>query len=67
MSRSFEKRLNAMEVASVAGYKTLKMLKRYTHLNAFGLAARLAKSSDVNPTVRLISTRIFCAFAVCES
>jgi hypothetical protein len=30
-----------MEVASVTGHKTLQMLKRYTHLNAGDLAARL--------------------------
>jgi integrase len=40
-SRFFEKGLNVMEVASVTGHKTLQMLKRYTHLNAVDLAARL--------------------------
>lgn len=40
-SRLFEKGLNVMEVASVTGHKTLQMLKRYTHLNAIDLAARL--------------------------
>jgi integrase len=40
-SRLFEKGLNVMEVASVTGHKTLQMLKRYTHLNAVDLAARL--------------------------
>jgi len=33
--------LNPMEVASVTGHKTLQMLKRYTHLEATSLAARL--------------------------
>lgn len=40
-SRFFEKGLNVMEVASVTGHKTLQMLKRYTHLSATDLAARL--------------------------
>jgi integrase len=40
-SRFFERGLNVMEVASVTGHKTLQMLKRYTHLNAVDLAARL--------------------------
>lgn len=30
-----------MEVASIAGYKTLQVLMRYTHLNAGDLAAKL--------------------------
>ena len=40
-SRFFEKGLSVMEVASVTGHKTLQMLKRYTHLSAGDLAARL--------------------------
>lgn len=40
-SRMFEKGLNPLEVASVTGHKTLQMLKRYTHLEATSLAARL--------------------------
>ena len=40
-SRFFEKGLNVMEVAAVTGHKTLQMLKRYTHLSAGDLAARL--------------------------
>ena len=40
-SRFFERGLNVMEVASVTGHKTLQMLKRYTHLSATDLAARL--------------------------
>ncbi len=40
-SRFFEKGLNVMEVASVTGHKTLQMLKRYTHLSATDLVARL--------------------------
>lgn len=40
-SRFFEKGLNIMEVASITGHKTLAMLKRYTHLRAEDLAAKL--------------------------
>lgn len=40
-SRFFERGLSVMEVASVTGHKTLQMLKRYTHLSATDLAARL--------------------------
>lgn len=40
-SRLFEKGLNIMEVASITGHKTLAMLKRYTHLRAEDLAAKL--------------------------
>lgn len=40
-SRLFEKGLGMMEVASVTGHKTLQMLKRYTHLKAEDLVARL--------------------------
>lgn len=40
-SRMFEKGLNAMEVASITGHKTLSMLQRYTHLRAEDLAKKL--------------------------
>jgi integrase len=40
-SRLFEKGLNMMEVAAITGHKTLEMLKRYTHLKAEDLAAKL--------------------------
>jgi len=40
-SRLFEKGLNMMEVAAITGHKTLEMLKRYTHLRAEDLAAKL--------------------------
>jgi len=40
-SRLFEKGLNMMEVGSITGHKTLEMLKRYTHLRAEDLAAKL--------------------------
>ena len=39
--RLFERGLNAMEVATVSGHKTLAMLKRYTHLHAEELARKL--------------------------
>lgn len=41
VSRLFEKGLNQMEVSSVSGHKDLRMLKRYTHLDASKLAAKL--------------------------
>ena len=40
-SRLFEKGLNLMEIASITGHQDLKMLKRYTHLRAEDLVARL--------------------------
>jgi len=40
-SRLFEKGLNMMEVAAITGHKTLEMLKRYAHLRAEDLAAKL--------------------------
>lgn len=41
-SRFFERGLDMMEVASITGYKSLSMLKRYTHLRARDLAKKLA-------------------------
>jgi integrase len=40
-SRLIEKGLNVVEAASVTGHKDLRMLKRYTHLNATDLAKKL--------------------------
>lgn len=40
-SRLFEHGLNPMEVASITGHKSLNMLRRYTHLKASDLVARL--------------------------
>jgi integrase len=40
-SRLFEKGLGIMEVASMTGHKSLSMLKRYTHIDAEKLAAKL--------------------------
>ena len=40
-SRFLEKGLNPIEAAAVTGHKDLRMLKRYTHLNATVLAKKL--------------------------
>lgn len=40
-SRLFERGLDVMEVATITGHKDLKMLRRYTHLSAKSLAAKL--------------------------
>lgn len=40
-SRLFEEGLNVVEVVAIAGYKTLDMLKRCTHLRAEDLARKL--------------------------
>jgi integrase len=37
----FERGLNVIEVSSISGHKELRMLKRYTHLSADDLVARL--------------------------
>ncbi len=42
-SRLFEKGFGMQEVAAITGHKTLQMLKRYTHLRAEDLAAKLAE------------------------
>ena len=42
----FEKGLNTMEAATITGHRDLKMLKRYTHLPAAGLAPRLDPEPD---------------------
>ncbi len=41
VSRLFERGLNMIEVSSISGHKELRMLKRYTHLSADDLVARL--------------------------
>lgn len=41
-SRLFERGLDLMEVAAITGHRTLAMLRRYTHLRAEDLAAKLA-------------------------
>jgi integrase len=41
-SRLFERTdLRGIEIASITGHKTMEMLKRYAHLRASQLAARL--------------------------
>ena len=40
-SRSFEKGLNPVEVATITGHKDPRMLMRYTHLRAENLARKL--------------------------
>lgn len=40
-SRLFEQGLNLMEVASMTGHKSMQMLKRYTHVDARRVAAKL--------------------------
>lgn len=41
VSRLFERGLNLMEVAAISGHKELSMLRRYTHLRAADLVAKL--------------------------
>ena len=41
VSRFFERGLNAMEVASISGHRSMQMLARYTHLKAESLVSRL--------------------------
>lgn len=46
ISRLVEAGLNDQEVAAISGHKSMQMLKRYTHLRAVDLVARL---DQVNP------------------
>lgn len=41
VSRLFEKGLNVVEVSTISGHRELKMLRRYTHLSADDLVARM--------------------------
>jgi integrase len=41
VSRLFEKKLSAFEVAAMSGHKTMQMLKRYTHFHAAQIAKKL--------------------------
>lgn len=41
VSRLFEKGLNTIEVGTISGHKTIQTLKRYTHLRAEDLVAKL--------------------------
>jgi len=42
ISRLFEMGFDSMEVAEISGYKTIQLLKRYTHLRPVRLVERLA-------------------------
>jgi len=42
VSRLFERGLNVIEVATISGHKELRMLRRYAHLSADDLVARLS-------------------------
>jgi integrase len=42
ISRLFEQKFNVMEVSAISGHKELRMLQRYTHLQASDLAKRLS-------------------------
>jgi integrase len=41
VSRLFEHGLNVMEVSAISGHRELRMLRRYTHLSAEDLVARV--------------------------
>jgi len=41
VTRLFEKGLHPIEVASISGHKDMRMLQRYTHLEASKLAEKL--------------------------
>lgn len=41
ISRLFEKGLDMLEVSTISGHKSLSMLKRYTHLQAYKLVSKL--------------------------
>ena len=42
VSRFFERGLNVVEVSTISGHRELRILKRYAHLSADDLVARLA-------------------------
>ena len=52
-TRQFDKGLNIIEVASIPGHEDLRMLRRYTHLQAEDLARKLGW-----PTTRLSRKRL---------
>lgn len=54
-SRLFERGLGIAEVAAITGHKTLTMLKRYTHLRADDLVAKLGP--DPAPAVATLPVR----------
>lgn len=57
ISRLFEKGLDMLEVSTISGHKSLSMLKRYTHLQAYKLVSKLdpkkkRKKADAPQEVR---------------
>ncbi len=48
-SRLFESGLELMEVAAITRHKDLRMLQRYTHLNAQKLARKMAEKMEKRP------------------
>lgn len=55
-SRLFERGLDVMEVATITGHRDLKMLRRYTHLSAKSLVAKLdGKRADGRTIDRIMS------------
>lgn len=55
-SRLFERGLDVMEVATITGHKDLKMLRRYTHLSAKLLVAKLdGKRADGRMLQRIMN------------
>ncbi|MDR8877460.1 Tyrosine recombinase XerC [Burkholderia multivorans] len=59
VSRLFELgTLDMMEVATISGHKSMQMLKRYTHLKASNLVAKLDGKKMLNRGKRVISQAI---------
>jgi integrase len=59
VSRLFELgTLDMMEVATISGHKSMQMLKRYTHLKASNLVAKLDGKKTLNKGKRVISQAI---------
>ena len=48
-TRFFDQGLNVMEVAAITGHKELRTLKRYTHLSAARLSAKLRSNFSQTP------------------
>lgn len=59
VSRLFELgTLDMMEVATISGHKSMQMLKRYTHLKASNLVAKLDGKKTLNKGKRVIAQTI---------
>lgn len=52
VSRLVEAGLSDQEVSAISGHKSMQMLKRYTHLRAEDLVAKLDRMADSNARVR---------------